>query len=86
MSGQCPNLTKSDMLFSNIASRDLKRSLSSKTGTRLFDQNITYLGNPLFIHKNKIRDFNFNLDKISQLTERWRSKFLSNVGKAILIK
>lgn len=86
MSGQLPSLTKPSMALSKNASRDLKRSLSSRTGIHFSNQNITYLGNPLFIQNIKTRDFNFILDKISQQADGWRVKFLSNPRKAILTK
>lgn len=50
------------------------------------NNNITFLGNPLFIHKNKTNQFNKILEILAQKIEGWRANFLSHVGNATLIR
>lgn len=57
ISGQLPNLQKSGLFFSKNATRELKRRIYANIGIGLTERNIIYLGNPLFIQRNKARDF-----------------------------
>lgn len=51
--GQSPNLTKFDFFFCISARRDLRNRIENIMRIRETDGNVTYLGNLLFIHKNK---------------------------------
>lgn len=52
----------------------IKRQLSSQLGINICENNISYLGNPLFLKKNKIREFNNILDKMVAKTDGWKAK------------
>lgn len=65
---------------------DLKLHLSRKTYIGLTENNNIYLGSPLFIWRNKIKDFRHLLEKIASLIEGCQAKFLSHAEKVTLIK
>lgn len=55
---------------------ELKKDILTRIERKITQGNITYIGNPLFIHENKIRKFQPILCKIAHLTKGWRVKFL----------
>lgn len=63
---QSPNLSKYDIFFSNNAFRDLQIRLIVIMEIQESNNNITFLGNPLFIHKNKTNQFNKILEILAQ--------------------
>lgn len=80
-----PNLEKSGFFFflpPKNASRNLKQRISTNAGIGMTAKNSTYIGNPMFIQRNKLRVFQGLLDKIANLAEGWQAKFLSSAGKA----
>ena len=45
-----------------------------------------YLGVPLFLSRNKSKDFAFVKEKLEACTNGWKSKSLSWMGRVTLIK
>lgn len=85
-SGQTVNFHKSSIVFSGNTQVKIRQEVSGIFGV---EQNIDfgkYLGLPSFIGRNKRAVFSYIDLKIRHYIGGWNKKFLSNVGKEILLK
>jgi hypothetical protein len=83
--GQKLNLNKTSIYFSQNTSHERKQEimlLSSLTKAHCID---TYLGLSSFVGKSKMTAFNIT-ERVSQSLGNWKFKFLSQVGKEVLLK
>ncbi len=85
-SGQLINRAKSGLIFSKLVCCAKKRELKSMLAMKKIQPNAKYLGSPLFNSSSQIKDFKFLQDKLESRLLGWRSKALSWVGRATLIK
>uniref|UniRef100_A0A2N9FEW4 CCHC-type domain-containing protein n=1 Tax=Fagus sylvatica TaxID=28930 RepID=A0A2N9FEW4_FAGSY len=81
------------MVFAKANCREVKildecldRELKSMLAMKKIQPNAKYLGSPLFNSSSQIKDFKFLQDKLESRLLGWRSKALSWVGRATLIK
>jgi len=84
--GQKLNLNKTSIYFSQNTSHERKQEimlLSSLTKAHCID---TYLGLSSFVGKSKMTAFNNITERVSQSLGNWKFKFLSQVGKEVLLK
>ena len=67
--------------------RDKRQEVKVLLGMQKIHPNATYLGGgPLFQSSSRIRDFKFIQDKLEARLLGWRSKALSWVGRATMIR
>ena len=86
LAGQKVNLAKSCVLFYPNVSRRCKRSICKKTGDKC---NSKFGSLPRLSSNIQGRSgdaFNFVIDKVQKKLSGWKAKFLSKVGKMVLIK
>jgi hypothetical protein len=84
--GQKLNLNQTSIYFSQNTSHERKQEillLSSLTKAHYID---TYLGLSSFVGKSKMTAFNNITERVSQSLGNWKFKFLSQVGKEVLLK
>lgn len=79
------NVRKSNIFFSD-QTNSLRGCIASKLGFKVSVLLIKYLGMPLITSKLKIKGCKPPLDKILSKINSWRSKFLSYMGRILLIK
>lgn len=63
-----------------------RRLLRCKLGMREINEEAFYLGNPMFLEKNKMKAFEFLKDKIEKRLAAWWGKLLSFTGRVTLVK
>lgn len=85
-SGQCINVTKSEVLFSKaVANRDRQR-ISSILEMPIPSSPIKYLGLPGNWQGSRTQALTWLKDRIWQRIQGWKEHFLSPAGKEVLIK
>jgi hypothetical protein len=85
-SGQTVNIDKSSTYFSkNTKERD-KRKMMNALGIAKEAPNEKYLGLPVHVGKSKTKVFNYLKDRLWSKIMGWMEKWLSKMGKEILIK
>jgi hypothetical protein len=85
-SGQTVNIDKSAIVFSkNTKERD-KRKMMDMLGIRGEAQNEKYLGLPVYVGKSKTKLFAYLKDRLWSKITGWMEKWLSKMGKEVLIK
>jgi hypothetical protein len=85
-SGQTVNIDKSSIYFSkNTKERD-KRKMMDALGIAAEAPNEKYLGLPVHVGKSKTKIFNYLKDRLWSKIMGWMEKWLSKMGKEILIK
>jgi hypothetical protein len=85
-SGQKLNKDKTAIFFSRNTgqeARDIILQLSGIPATQRFD---TYLGLPALVGKSRSREFQYIKDRVWKRLNDWKTKFLSQAGKEVLIK
>ncbi|XP_062152086.1 uncharacterized protein LOC133860513 [Alnus glutinosa] len=85
-SGQQLNKEKTYIFFSRNSSqvaRDCILQLSGVPSTQRFDK---YLGLPALVGKSRVGEFKCIKDRIWKRLQDWKTKFLSQVGKEIMLK
>ena len=85
-SGQTISIEKSGWFVSKGVHSQFGRFIKSRWSFKSLPQCSRYLGAPLFLSSNKSKDFNFILEKLEARTSGWKSKSLSWMGRATLIK
>lgn len=84
-SGQKVNLDKSRAFFSTNTITSVKEEILSALGVGEAKGDERYLGNPLFVSRNKFKDFSFLKEKLWKRLEGWKAKFPSRAGRATLV-
>jgi hypothetical protein len=85
-SGQRLNNEKTSVFFSRNTSLEAKERILSILGvpdSQCFD---TYLGLPALIGKSRTREFQSLVERVKRRVSDWKTKFLSQAGKEVLIK
>jgi len=85
-SGQQLNKEKTSIFFSRNTSqeaRDCILRLSGIPSTQQFDK---YLGLPALVGKSRLRELTCIKDRVWKRLHDWKTKFLSQAGKEILLK
>ncbi|XP_041016130.1 uncharacterized protein LOC121258651 [Juglans microcarpa x Juglans regia] len=85
-SSQRLNLDKSAIFFSKNIPAEAKHvilSTSKMMEAKVFEK---YLGLPSYVGRNKLASFSPILDPIGNHMQNWKVKFISNVGKEVLLK
>ncbi|KAM6543638.1 hypothetical protein CsatB_008085 [Cannabis sativa] len=85
-SGQRVNATKSSIFFSPNSDGVVKNQICSTLGTPEATEGSFYLGLPNIIGRKKTIILGFLKNKIINRINSWDGKFLSRVGKKILLK
>lgn len=84
-SGQRVNAAKSSFILSDKAPSSLRHAIRAVTGFQSQVACLTYLD--ILIKKGRYlcSDFSFLLDRVQDKLAGWKSKFLSQAGRAVLI-
>jgi hypothetical protein len=85
-SGQKLNLQKTSLFFSRNTTTARKQEIVQLSGLSEASRFDTYLGLPAWISKNKGQAFKENVERVRKKLTNWKVKFLSKVGKEILLK
>lgn len=64
----------------------LKNQLSNQVGIQVSESNVIYMGNPLFIQRNKIREFSKIVENNAAKIEGWKTKILYHASTATLVR
>ncbi|KAL8119150.1 hypothetical protein AgCh_016602 [Apium graveolens] len=82
-SGQKVNLMKSSVVCSSNVTRSCRDRVCQ---VREADDNVTYLGLPNMVGRNKSRVIGFLQDKMRNRVQSWKEGWVSQAGKEILIR
>lgn len=85
-SGQCINSLKSCFLTSKHMPKRAISKLADITGFQHKNGSMKYLGVPLFKGRQKIKHFNYLIDKVTSKLQGWKANYLSQAGRLVLIK
>jgi hypothetical protein len=85
-SGQSISIEKSGIFVSKGVHRNFIAHVKNQWGFRQLSQGVKYLGVPLFLSRNKSKDFAYVKEKLEARANGWKSKSLSWMGRATLIK
>ena len=77
LSGQCINLSKSDLFCSPNMPRDDQESLSRNLQVNLVQNPSKYLGLNFKLRGNQVANFQFLVDKLNSKIQGWKTKLLS---------
>ena len=80
------NVTKSRIWFSPNTSRHCKEQVASILGVPTTVHIGIYLGTPIFTTRRTTSSYQYLVDKIKTKIEGWKTKYLTMVGRATLIK
>ncbi|CAA0831738.1 Unknown protein, partial [Striga hermonthica] len=80
------NMSKSSVFFSRKTPVHLKNIICASMPGITCHRSTRYLGLPLGIGRSKLDTFQYILDSVLGRLQSWRSKLLSQAGKAVLIK
>ena len=85
-SGQSIRIEKSGLFVSKGVHRQFMNQVKNQWGYKKLANRVKYLGVPLFLSRNKSANFAYVKDKLEARTSSWKSKNLSWMGRATLIK
>ena len=85
-SGLRVNVDKFGVFWSRNVSRITQRHLRQVWPLQKLSEEAKYLGNRLFIGKNKKEIFSYMKDKSCHRIQGWKNRALSKAGKEILLK
>ena len=85
-SGQCINMDKSFVYFSNNTSLQNRDVIKALLGVSKVDRFESYLGLPTLVGRKKYHTFSFIKDRVWKKLQGWKGKMLSRARKEILIK
>lgn len=85
-SGQKLNKDKTSIFFSRNTSLDRRHEITQLLGIQPTHKYVKYLGLPTFVGKSWNRAFKSINDEVWNRLQNWKVKFLSQVGKEILLK
>ena len=85
-SGQQINLEKSRVFASKGVHSQFLNQLKNQRGLKKLSQGTKYLGVPLFLSSSKEKDFAYLKENLESKASSWKSKSLSWLGRATLVK
>jgi hypothetical protein len=85
-SGQKLNKDKTSIFFSRNTSMEKRAEISQLSGLQATQNYDKYLGLPTLVGKSRVQAFNSIKDKVWTCLNNWKTKFLSQAGKEILLK
>ena len=85
LSGQCINLSKSDLFCSPNMAEVEKVALVQSLQINLVQQPSKYLGMKFKLRRNRVADFQVLLDKLQAKLQGWKARLLSQAGRTTLI-
>uniref|UniRef100_A0A2N9ID60 Reverse transcriptase domain-containing protein n=1 Tax=Fagus sylvatica TaxID=28930 RepID=A0A2N9ID60_FAGSY len=85
-SGESISVEKSGIFASKGVHRQFLLQVKNQWGYKQLPNGVKYLGVPLFLSRNKSMDFAYVKEKLEARTSTWKSKNLSWMGRATLIK
>lgn len=80
------NKDKTSIHFSTNTSEDSKEIIPSIAGVRSSSSYEKYLGLQVIIRRSRAQAFRSILDRVRSKISNWKTKFLSQTGKEILLK
>jgi ribonuclease HI len=85
-SGQKLNKEKTSIFFSRNTSQEAKDCILQLSGIPATQRYDKYLGLPALVGKSRVREFQSIKERVWKRLNDWKTKFLSQAGKEILIK
>jgi hypothetical protein len=85
-SGQLLNREKTSIFFSRNTCEEVKEVILRIAGIPATQRYDKYLGLPALVGKSRIREFQSIKERVSKRVNDWKTKFLSQAGKEILLK
>ena len=85
-SGQEINRQKMSIFISRNTRSEVKADIQTLMGARVMENCEKYLGLPMVGGKSKVNTFKDLQEKITKRVMGWKEKFISKVGREILIK
>jgi hypothetical protein len=85
-SGQLLNKEKTSLFFSRNTSQEARECIQRLSGVPSTQRYDKYLGLPTLVGKSRVREFQNIKDRVWKRLHDWKIKFLSQVGKEILLK
>ena len=85
ISGQCVNLSKSDLFCSPNISREDQEALAASLQVNLVQAPSKYLGMNFMLRGRRVVDFHFLVDRLHSKLQGWKAKLLSQAGQTTLI-
>ena len=85
-SGQAINREKTTLFFIKNTRAKIKLAVQNMLGAQVFHDCEQYLGLPMIAEKSKTKTFKGVREKITKKVTGWKEKFISQVGREILIK
>ncbi|KAG7543957.1 Reverse transcriptase domain [Arabidopsis thaliana x Arabidopsis arenosa] len=85
-SGQQLNTAKSSVMFGHDVDNTTRNTIKATIRIHRDGGMGSYLGLPEQIHGSKVQVFSFVRDRLQKRLNTWSAKFLSKVGKEVLIK
>lgn len=86
VSGQRLNRDKTSIFFSRNTSQEMKDCILQLSGISTTQRYEKYLGLPALVGKSRVREFQDIIERVRKQLTDWKTKFLSQAGKEILIK
>ena len=80
------NKEKTTLFFSRNTPGEVQEAIKEVFGAQIIQQHEKYLGLPSLVGQGKRNAFNHIKEQVGRKNARWKGKFLSNVGKEIIIK
>ena len=85
-SGQCNNMEKSSLFFSNNTPEGMRDWIKVKLAIKEVAKFETYLGLPTLVGRAKYQTFAYLKDRVWKKLLGWKGKLLSKARKEVLIK
>jgi hypothetical protein len=85
-SGQMLNIEKTMVFFSHNTCDSNKEIILRLVGVPATQRYDKHLGLPALVGRSRIREFQFIKDRVSKRVNDWKTKFLSQASKEVLLK
>jgi hypothetical protein len=85
-SGQSISLEKTGVFASKGVHAQFLSQIRNIWGLKRLHQGVKYLGVPLFLSNNRVKDFSYVKERLESRTSGWKCKSLSWMGRATMIK
>lgn len=85
-SRQVLNKDETSIFFSSNTGENIKRDILWEAGTRVCGSYEKYLDLPAVVGKSRVNTFRNIKERIWQKINNWKKKFLTQVGREVLIK